>query len=228
MVSNPALPILAPPGNLPSSGNKQRQRRAEILASIRKLLTDKGLDGVTMRGIAQDSGYAVQTIYNLAGPREEAVVEAISEFTRHVGLMALPDPDNPNSVLEVIDHWIRTVEAEPEFCRQVCKIFFTPARDIFYHFRDKQLKAMQLLLTRQRRRGIIRSDVSVSDLAQQLIVHATALCVEWSDRPFPLDQLHSRLRSAFSTFFAQALSPELTWKWEGVKPVYRQPRRRGH
>jgi hypothetical protein len=169
-----------------------------------------------MRGIAQDSGYAVQTIYNLVGPREGAIVEAISEYTRHVGLMALPHPEDPHALLEVIDHWIKAVEAAPEFCRQVCLIYFTDSRGIFYHFRDQQLKALQLLLTRQRRRGLIRTNTDVGALAEQLIIHASALCVEWSDCPFPLEQLHRRLRSAFAGLLSSSVPPEHGWVWKGV------------
>lgn len=181
VLQDPALPILPASGTGTALAARQRERRAQILASIRRLLSEHGLDGVTMRGIAQDSGYAVQTIYNLVGPREGAIVEAISEYTRHVGLMALPHPEDPHALLEVIDHWIKAVEAAPEFCRQVCLIYFTDSRGIFYHFRDQQLKALQLLLTRQRRRGLIRTNTDVGALAEQLIIHASALCVEWSD-----------------------------------------------
>jgi hypothetical protein len=170
-----------------------------------------------MRGIAQDSHYAVQTIYNLLGPREDAIVEAISEYTRRIGLMALPNPEDPHALLEVIDHWIKAVEAAPDFCRQVCLIYFTASRGIFYHFRAQQLKAMQVLLARQRRSGLIRADTDVRELAEQLILHASALCVEWSDRPFPLEQLHKRLGTAFAGLLSSFVPPEHGWVWAGLR-----------
>lgn len=189
------------------SRRNQRLRRAQILATIRRLLTEEGLDGVTVRGIAQASGHAVQTIYNLVGPRDQAIVEAISEYTRYVGHTALPDPGDPNAVVEIIGRWLQSIECAPEFCRQVCLIFFSPSRGIFYHFRDKQLKAMQGLLARQQQCGILRADANLSDLAEQLVTFASASCVEWSDRPFPLEQLHRRISSGFGNLLDGARQP---------------------
>lgn len=189
------------------SRRNQRQRRAQILATIRRLLTEQGLDGVTVRGIAQASGHAVQTIYNLVGPRDQAISEAISEYTRFVGHTALPDPGDPNAVVEIIGRWLQSIEAAPEFCRQVCLIFFTPSRAIFYHFRDKQLKAMQGLLAKQQKCGVLRADANLGDLAEQLVTFASASCVEWADRPFPLEQLHRRICSGFNNLLDGARNP---------------------
>lgn len=208
---DPSQPIVHFPGagqsRVAPSRRNQRLRRAQILATIRRLLIAQGLDGVTVRGIAQASGHAVQTIYNLVGPRDQAIVEAISEYTRHVGHTALPDPGDPDAVVEIIGRWLQSIEAAPEFCRQVCLIYFTPSRGIFYHFRDKQLKAMQGLLARQQKCGILRADAGIAELADQLVTFAAASCVEWSDRPFPLEQLHRRIRSGFGNLLDGARSP---------------------
>jgi hypothetical protein len=206
----PARPVLYDPAqpivpfscagsarSVPSRRN-QRLRRAQILATIRRLLTEQGLAGVTVRGIAQDSGHAVQTIYNLVGPRDQAIVEAISEYTQYVGQTAMPDPGDPDAVVEMIGCWLQSIEAAPEFCRQVCLIFFTPSRAIFYHFRDKQLKSMQGLLARQQKCGILRSDANLPDLAEQLVTLAAASCIDWSDRAVPLEQLHRRIYNGFA------------------------------
>jgi AcrR family transcriptional regulator len=214
---NPALPIhhfhgLGRTSAVPSRRN-QRLRRAQILATIRRLLTEDGLDGVTVRGIAQASGHAVQTIYNLVGPRDQAIVEAISEYTRYVGHTALPDPGDPNAVVDIIGRWLQSIESAPEFCRQVCLIFFSPSRGIFYHFRDKQLKAMQGLLAKQQKCGILRSDANLGDLAEQLVTFASASCIEWSDRPFPLEQLHRRICSGFGNLLDGARQPSAGVVW---------------
>jgi AcrR family transcriptional regulator len=208
---DPAQPIFPFPAGGSSrtapSRRNQRLRRAQILATIRHLLTEQGLSGVTVRGIAQTSGHAVQTIYNLVGPRDQAIVEAISEYTRYVGHTAMPDPGDPEAVTEIIGRWLQSIEAAPEFCRQVCLIFFTPSRAIFYHFRDKQLKAMQGLLARQQKCGILRADANLGDLAEQLVTFAAASCVEWSDRAVSLDQLHRRIRIGFANLLDGALNP---------------------
>jgi|GEM_PF-6155434 len=207
---DPAVPILhwrEASMSASTSRRNQRLRRAHILAAIRRMLTQQGFAGVTMRGIAEASGHAVQTIYNLVGPREQAIVEAIGEYTRYVGRTAAPDPHDPDAVIAIINRWLQSIEAEPEFCRQVSLIFFTDARHIFYSFRDRQLKGMHGLLLRQQHAGVLRPDVNVRDLAEQLVLLASALCVEWADRPFPLEQLQRRLYSGYANLLSAATGP---------------------
>jgi AcrR family transcriptional regulator len=208
-VYDPSLPIHHFPGQARAalSRRNQRLRRAQILATIRRLLTEEGLDGLTVRRIAQASGHAVQTIYNLVGPRDRAIIEAISEYTRYVGRTAAPQPEDPQAVMMIIDCWLRSVEAAPAFCRQVSLIFFTPARDVFYSFRDRELKGMHGLLARQQKCGAIRPETNVRDLAEQLVLFASSQCVEWSDRPFPVEQLRRRLYSGYANLLASAVAP---------------------
>ncbi|PEQ12787.1 hypothetical protein B2G71_10865 [Novosphingobium sp. PC22D] len=205
---DPALPILHFPGGVAAvTRRNQRLRRAQILATIRRLLVENGFEAVTVRRIAEASGHAVQTIYNLVGPRDEAIVQAISEYTRYVGRTASPRADDSHAVIEIIDRWLQSVEASPEFCRQVSQIFFSRSRAIFYDFRDRELKGMHKLLQQQQRSGAIRPEINVRDLAEQLVLLASGLCVEWSDRPFPLEQLRRRLYSGYSHLLASALTP---------------------
>lgn len=189
------------------SRRNQRLRRAHILATIRQLLTEGGFENVTMRKIADVSGHAVQTIYNLVGPRDHAIVEAIGEYTRFVGRTAEPNPEDPNAVVELIDRWLQSIAANPEFCRQVSLISFTESRHIFYTFRDRQQKGMYNLLLRQQQCGVLRPEVNIRDLAELLVLLASALCIEWSDRRCSLELLHRRLYSGFADLLAGAIVP---------------------
>lgn len=203
---DPGLPILHQPGgSAVTTRRNQRLRRAQILATIRRLLTEKGFEAVTVRGIAEASGHAVQTVYNLVGPRDEAIVQAISEYTRFVGRTACPAAEDPDALTEIIDRWLQSVEAAPQFCRQVSLIYFTRSRSIFYDFRDRELKGMHKLLVQQQKCGVIRSDANLRDLSEQLVLFASSLCLEWSDRPFPLEQLRRRLYSGYANLLAAAL-----------------------
>jgi len=191
-----------------ASRQNQRQRRAQILATIRRLLIDHGCAGVTMRRVAEESGHAVQTIYNLVGPREAAIIEAISDYTRYVGQTAAHDPADPGAVVRIIDQWVESISARPEFCRQVSLIFFTESRAIFYAIRDRQMKGLFGLLLRQQKSGVLRADANVRELAEQLAFCASALCIEWADRPFPPDELRRRLCANYANLLASAIAPE--------------------
>ena len=187
-------------------GSNQRNRRAVILATIRRLLLEEGCEGVTVRRIAECSGHAVQTVYNLVGPRDAAITEAISEYCQYVGVTAMPDPDGPQAAAEKFDHELRSIEANPEYCRKVCQIFFSDSRHIFYDFRDRQIRYLSDFLARQKRSGIIRPDVNTLDLAEHLMLFTSALCVEWSDRPFPLALLQRRLYAGYANLLSGVIS----------------------
>jgi AcrR family transcriptional regulator len=228
---DPCLPILprsrqgARPTALTRYG--QRVRRAEILAVIRRLLVEGGLDGVTVRRIAEASGYAVQTIYNLAGPREQSISEAINEYSVHVIRGAGLRPENPNAIIEIIDHWLRAIETVPEFCRQVNLIFFTDQRAIYYRFRDHQVTGMRNLLARQQKLGIVKPGINIHELAEQMVLFSSALSVEWSDRPFPLAQLHDRLCAGYESLMADKLTPPHRLVLTPWPPIIRHPRESG-
>jgi hypothetical protein len=210
IVYDPTRPITHGPSRTarraPAPGQNQRHRRSVILATIRRLLLEEGCEKVTVRRIAECSGHAVQTIYNLVGPRDAAITEAINEYCQYIGLTAMPDPDNPSAAAEKFDHELKSIEANPEYCRKVCLIFFSESRHIFYNFRDRQIRYMNSFLMRQKRCGIIRPDVKSYDLAQQVILFTSALCVEWSDRPFPLNLLQRRLYAGYANLLSGAIS----------------------
>jgi AcrR family transcriptional regulator len=209
---DPCRPILYQRGRsqdaLSSSRYNQRSRRSQILATIRRLLTEHGFDGLTMRRIAEASGHAVQTIYSLVGSRDEAILEAINEYVRYVGRTTESRWDDPYAVIGITDGWVQSMATTPEFCRQVSLIFFTQSRGVFYKFRDQQLGRMFNLLTKQQKCGVLKADVNVRDLSEQLVVLSTGLCLEWSDRPFPLEHLHRRLYSGYRSLLGAAIDPD--------------------
>jgi hypothetical protein len=44
---------------------------------------------------------------------------------------------------------------------------------------------------------VVKPGVDVRQLAQQLVLLSSALCLEWSDRPFPPEELQHLLESGF-------------------------------
>lgn len=189
-----------------SAGHNQRQRRSTILATIRRLLAEDGLEGVTVRRIAEQSGHAVQTIYNLVGPRDLAITEAINEYSIYVNLTATPDPFDPDVPAAMLDRELTSIRINPGFCRNVCLIYFTDSRQIFYDFRERQQKTMYRFLLDQQRAGVIRSDISARGLAEQLMLFLGATCIEWADRSFDFEELRERLCGGYEMLMAGAVS----------------------
>lgn len=187
--------------------HNQRQRRSVILAAIRKLLIEDGYKGVTLRRIASVSGHVVQTVYNLVGPRDHAIVEAIDDYTVFVGSLVPPDSDDPAAMIKSIEWQAQSVMEMPEFTRQVCMIYFTDDRHIFYNYRDRQIRNVQTLLARQKRSGVLRRDVNCRDLARDLMTLSGAIFIDWADGVLPETGLLPRLTSGYGNLLAGAISP---------------------
>jgi AcrR family transcriptional regulator len=191
-----------------AAGSDQRLRRSVILATIRRLLIERGCNGITIRRIAEASGFAVGTIYNLVGSRNEAITEAISEFTLFVGRTASPRPDDPNSVVRIIDHWLGATAATPELCRQVNLIHFSESRFIYNKSREQQLAGVYNFLRLQQRYGVITAEADVQHLSENLVFLSSAFFQEWADRCFSLDELHQKVRSSCASLLIDKLAHE--------------------
>ncbi len=170
----------------------QRNRRATILAMTRQLLAERGCEAVTVREIARRSGFALQTIYNLVGPRDHAITDAISEYSLFVGRVASQELGK-EPLPRLVDTWIEAAEACPDFARQCNLIMLTPSRQIYYRFRDIQIRGMTKLLRLEKEAGRLSQRSSPRKLAEQLVFYSTAVWVEWADRPFPMAELRERL-----------------------------------
>jgi AcrR family transcriptional regulator len=209
VVLDPTRPIVRPglvesrPGQPPAFN--QRHRRSTILASIRKLLIEDGLEGVTVRRIAERSGHAVQTIYNLVGPRDLAITEAISEYSQYVNLTAAPDPCDPDGPGAIVGRELASIRINPEFCRNVCLILFSSSRGIFYDFRDRQVKALHRFLLQQQRSGVLRRDVNAHGLAEQIMFFNGALMTDWADGRTAFETMCEKVYDGYETMMVGAL-----------------------
>lgn len=56
------------------------QRRETILAQTRAMLIDAGYNGLNMRELADRSGVAVSTIYNLFTSKDQLVAMAVADI----------------------------------------------------------------------------------------------------------------------------------------------------
>jgi hypothetical protein len=171
------------------------------------MVIEQGCDHVTMRGIADLSGQAVGTIYNLVGNRDEAIAEAISEYTLHVGRMSCPRPGDPLSIIRLIDSWMQSTRATPELCQQLHLLYFSKYRDIYYRFQERQLKQLARFLRYQQWHDIISPDVGPDVLAEQMVLVTCGLHQRWADRPFSLDQLHRSLRENLVSLTCDKFNP---------------------
>lgn len=210
---DPSSPImLSSAGDLQQPGHvrhDKRYRRSRILAAIRTLLMQRGAQGVTIREIALHSGYSVQTLYNLVGRQNEAIEDAVAEYARFVMQEAVITPHDPCALFDILDNWIETIAATPDYCIQSTQAYFSEAtRGLYYKNRQSHASIMMTLLQKQERCGVIQKGVNVEELAAQLILFSSASCLEWSDEVLSFERLKSRLYSGFVSLISDKVESD--------------------
>lgn len=93
----------------PRRGRPPRTTRAEVVATALELARDHGLDGVSLRAVAQRLGVHQTSLYTYVGSKDELLRAMLDEvFT---GDLELPGPDDPRAAGEQLSELLRKVHA---------------------------------------------------------------------------------------------------------------------
>lgn len=102
------------------------ERRARIRAAARKLVAERGYDGLTMRELAQHARVAVPTLYNLFGSKDAILV---AELEAQAIEIAAQLPDGGDSFfargMAAFETGMLLVEGAPDLYRAVMEMFLT-------------------------------------------------------------------------------------------------------
>lgn len=91
---------ISAPSSTKYSSARMQQRRADVLAATRKLISQHGLDNFTVKMIAEEASTTTTTIFNIWGDKEAIIRQAISEVF-HLNLFN-ERSDKPETVPELI------------------------------------------------------------------------------------------------------------------------------
>ena len=100
---------------------RQERTRRDVIDAAGALIAESGLDGLTMRKLAERAGVAVATLYNQFGDRDGVVVAFVSSGLDQLELEldAQPDAgpiDTTRALFEALDE---SFAAEPEVWRPI-------------------------------------------------------------------------------------------------------------
>ena len=70
------------------------ERRQRILDAARSLIVKRGVPGLTMRGLARESGLAVKTLYNLWGGQDAILRALVGQAMTQAGLRSFSGNDS--------------------------------------------------------------------------------------------------------------------------------------
>ena len=91
------------------------ETRARIVDATRKLLSERGLEGTTVKGICDASGIRAGSFYNLFDSKEQVVLTVVRQAIDAVD----PDPKGTGTdhLTDLIDAYVRFVTGDRELAR---------------------------------------------------------------------------------------------------------------
>lgn len=91
------------------------QTRHRILTATRTLLSEKGFDGVTVKGICDAARIQAGSFYNLFSSKDEVVLEVVREAITAVD----PDPEGAgtDTLEDLVEAYVRFVEGQEDLAR---------------------------------------------------------------------------------------------------------------
>jgi AcrR family transcriptional regulator len=102
------------------------ERRERIGRAARRLVAERGYDGLTMRELARAARVAVPTLYNLFGSKDAILVAELEASARHIAARL---PSGGDSFfargMAAFETGMSLIEEAPEFYRAVMRMFMT-------------------------------------------------------------------------------------------------------
>jgi AcrR family transcriptional regulator len=174
----PQMPPGAAAAGLRASVQRQRARRASILATTRRVMAG-GQESFTLRRVADASGVTVQTLRNSFGRRDELMVSAINDHTSAVWAALERCSRGPTLFLDLAEMYFHCAAATPDFLRAMVTAAVAGAQPLAALQRHgAAIKTGHL--RRMAREGSIRACADIDGLAAQITRLNTFMMYEWA------------------------------------------------
>lgn len=183
---------------------KKVAMRLLIVESAMNLFRKDGFDNTTMESIAEKADVAKRTLYSYF-PVKEAIVSAhwlqnAQEKCDLLPLLLKSYPSTRSRLMAVFLDGAKGFKSEPEFARIHFSYQFQQiGKSTQPLFRSSFDLFLITVLETGQKQGDIRNDLSAAELATQVMLNFTAICLVWFSNPdsFPLDE---RLAHAVDCF----------------------------
>ena len=161
----------------------KNERRDRIIAAARRLVAERGYDGLTMRDLADAARVSVPTLYNLFGGKDAILV---AEMQRMAGTIAAALPSTGDSFYRrariAFETGMRFIEEAPEFFRAVNQVLVTSAATVDMRSKIEQafVAIMRANLIAAKRAGQLVAWAEPTIVAHHLFGVHTATSLAWS------------------------------------------------
>lgn len=160
------------------------ERRTRILAAARKLIAERGYEGLTMRDLAGASRVSVPTLYNLFGGKQALLLgELESTFAAVVaGIETVRTGNVVDRALATCDAGNADLLAVPKYSRELILLFLTSPETtpVRREAAERYAELMADLLRDGQKAGDIEPWVDPLVLSRRMFAHYQVTMIEWA------------------------------------------------
>jgi len=160
------------------------ERRSRILAAARRLIAERGYDGLTMRDLARASHVSVPTLYNLFGGKSALLFAELEETFRTVA--ASLQTAGEGSVVErafaVCEAGNRDLLAVPRYSRELVHLFLVSedTQTIRRTIAERYIAMMAGILRDGQAAGELVAWADPVAVATRMFAHYVHAMIEWA------------------------------------------------
>ena len=158
----------------------QRQRRAQILATTRRLLSERGYEGVLIQDLADICGLSKQSVYNLVGNKRKVIADSVVDHVMSMARIAHEFGKTDKNILCLIELYCLNFTTNPDYTRRAAIGMFQRDRALCTGIRSKQKQLIRTWLHKQRMEGLLRDCVDVELLSGHIAVLNESNILDWA------------------------------------------------
>jgi AcrR family transcriptional regulator len=182
-------------------------RRRQIQKAARKLVSERGYDGLTMRDLARAAKVSVPTLYNLFGSKDAILVAELEALTATILDKLAPLPASASFFARgfaAFDAGHRLIEESPEFFRAVTRMFLTSPESAPMRRRADEgfVAIMRINLVAAKAAGELADWADPDTVARHGLSLYNATFLRWAIGELDLADLRAIAQSAFCHLLA--------------------------
>jgi AcrR family transcriptional regulator len=186
------------------------RRRSQILGAAHHIISEDGLDALTMRRLAQTSGLSVPTIYSLVGGRADVIAALLGLGARRFDAETVHSPEDP---LERLHHAVSVVaDIAVESRSVVSEVLRGGGQAVTWSSPDTLMSRLERTaveaIAQARARGVTTRDADPSILARRLLRLASGALIEWATGHHDDALLRADLAHGVALVIAASARPE--------------------
>lgn len=185
----------------------QRRRRANILATARNMVAQKGREGFVLKEVAVSCGVSVQTIYNLIGDRSSVLATAVNDYVVASFDYASDSEEYPNVFLGLADMFGRTALVSPDYIREASIGYFSGDQEYCHMIRAGAMRIYSDALVRMKRSGELRQSIEIQPLAYRFTCLAAVMVFDWAIGVRAQKQMNDDLVASYAGLLREVLVP---------------------